>query len=421
MRVRAEPDTPAVVAWLTAHADEIAPVVAPDPSRSPVVVFDFSVGSTDWSTAALSTPMLAADVLTERMRAAGAEVGVGRYDEARLVYSGAQFRTTGGPPRTIHIGMDLFQPAGAPLFAPLDGVVHSFADNDLPLDYGPTIILEHRPAGVPAVLHALRPPQRRFARRARRRTDDPKGRALRRARRARRERRLGARTSTSSSSPTSSGSAATSPASARQASGRVWKSLCPDPNLLLRIPADAFPTPEPDRDAILDARRERLGPSLSVSYRQPLHIVRGAGTYLYDADGMAYLDCVNNVCHVGHAHPRVVAAAAEQMAVLNTNTRYLHPTIVAYAERLTALLPDPLSVCFFVNSGSEANDLALRLARTHTAAQRRRRARRRVPRPHRRAHRRESVQARRPRRLGRPAPRPRRPDARRVSRAAPGT
>src|SRR5437763_3128789 len=88
--------------------------------------------------------------------------------------------------------------------------------------------------------------------------------------------------------------------------------------------------------------------------------------YLYDEDGRAYLDVVNNVSHVGHCHPRVVRVGQEQMAVLNTNTRYLHENLVRYASRLCATLPEPLSVCFFVCSGSEANELALRLARTHT-------------------------------------------------------
>src|SRR5262249_25622857 len=85
--------------------------------------------------------------------------------------------------------------------------------------------------------------------------------------------------------------------------------------------------------------------------------------------GGHYLAGGNNVAHVGHGHPRVVAAAARQMAVLNTNTRYLHDAILRYAERLAATLPEPLGVCFFVCSGSEANELALRLARAHTHAQ----------------------------------------------------
>jgi len=117
----------------------------------------------------------------------------------------------------------------------------------------------------------------------------------------------------------------------------------------------------------IEARRERhVGPSLSLAYRHPLVIVRGRGAYLFDETGRAYLDCVNNVCHVGHCHPRVVQAAARQMAELNTNTRYLHEHLARYAERLAALLPDPLSVCYLVNSGSEANELALRLARAYT-------------------------------------------------------
>ena len=120
------------------------------------------------------------------------------------------------------------------------------------------------------------------------------------------------------------------------------------------------------KDEILRIRREHIGRSLSISYRNPLKIVRGSMQYLYDDEGRAYLDAVNNVSHVGHCHPRVVRAGQEQMAVLNTNSRYLHDDLARYAERLCAMLPDPLSVCFFVCSGSEANELALRLARTHT-------------------------------------------------------
>lgn len=117
---------------------------------------------------------------------------------------------------------------------------------------------------------------------------------------------------------------------------------------------------------LLDLRRRYLNPTLSVSYREPLKIVRGEGVWLYDQHGQGYLDMVNNVCHVGHCHPRVVAAGQAQMALLNTNTRYLHDNIVEYAMRLVATLPPPLSVVFLTNSGTEANDLALRLARAHT-------------------------------------------------------
>jgi 4-aminobutyrate aminotransferase-like enzyme len=120
------------------------------------------------------------------------------------------------------------------------------------------------------------------------------------------------------------------------------------------------------RNKIRKDRETYLGKSLSISYNNPLKIDRGSMQYLFDDTGRTYLDCVNNVCHVGHCHPRIVRAAQKQIAVLNTNTRYLHENIVEYAKRLSATMPDPLNVCYFVNSGSEANELAIRLANTHT-------------------------------------------------------
>ena len=145
----------------------------------------------------------------------------------------------------------------------------------------------------------------------------------------------------------------------------VYTALSPNPNQILRLPFKIEPPEKPAAD-LLERRRATLNPALSLSYQNPLFIERAHLHYLYDESGQRYLDCVNNVPHVGHNHPRVVAAAQEQMAILNTNTRYLHETIVAYAEALTATLPEPLSVCFFVNSGSEANELALRLAKAYT-------------------------------------------------------
>jgi 4-aminobutyrate aminotransferase-like enzyme/Ser/Thr protein kinase RdoA (MazF antagonist) len=121
-----------------------------------------------------------------------------------------------------------------------------------------------------------------------------------------------------------------------------------------------------DKAQMLVRRRMSIGTNVRLGYRDPVNIVRGSMQYLYDETGRRYLDAYNNVPHVGHCHPRVVQAAIDQMRVLNTNTRYLHDGMIRYAERLAATLPDPLSVCFFVNSGSEANELALRLARAHT-------------------------------------------------------
>ncbi len=121
-----------------------------------------------------------------------------------------------------------------------------------------------------------------------------------------------------------------------------------------------------NKNSIQSLREKHLGPSFSVSYRDPLHILRGEGQYLYEANGRQYLDAVNNIQHVGHCHPKVVEAAQKQYEKLNTNTRYLDETIVNYAKDLTATLPEGLDVCFFTNSGSEANDLALRMARHYT-------------------------------------------------------
>jgi 4-aminobutyrate aminotransferase-like enzyme len=119
---------------------------------------------------------------------------------------------------------------------------------------------------------------------------------------------------------------------------------------------------------LIEARRRLLGHNLSIAYEKPLHIVRGSMQYLYDEEGRRYLDAYNNVAHVGHCHPKVVAAGQQQMELLNTNTRYLSDQILDYADKLIATLPGQLSICFFVNSGSEANELAIRLARAHTKA-----------------------------------------------------
>ncbi len=120
------------------------------------------------------------------------------------------------------------------------------------------------------------------------------------------------------------------------------------------------------REQLAEQRKARFSGALSLSFRTPVKFIRGRGSFLFDERGWPYLDLYNNVCHVGHCHPRVVAAGQRQMAGLNTNTRYLYDELVTYADRLCATLPPSLDHCFFLNSGSEANELALRLARTHT-------------------------------------------------------
>lgn len=132
-------------------------------------------------------------------------------------------------------------------------------------------------------------------------------------------------------------------------------------------PAAAGSLPAAER-ALIERRQRVLGTAYRLFYDNPLHIVRGEGVWLYDAAGERYLDAYNNVASVGHSHPRVVAAIAEQAAMLNTHTRYLHDGVVEYAERLVATFPSALSQAMFTCTGSEANDLALRIARSHTGA-----------------------------------------------------
>jgi 4-aminobutyrate aminotransferase-like enzyme len=121
--------------------------------------------------------------------------------------------------------------------------------------------------------------------------------------------------------------------------------------------------------AALIERRERiLGRAYRLFYEKPLHIVKGEGVWLTDVNGRRYLDAYNNVCHVGHCHPYVVEAICKQSATLNTHTRYLHETILDYAEMLTVKFPSGLDVAMFSCTGTEANELALRIARAHSGA-----------------------------------------------------
>jgi 4-aminobutyrate aminotransferase-like enzyme len=148
----------------------------------------------------------------------------------------------------------------------------------------------------------------------------------------------------------------------------IYGALFPNPACLLNLD-DALVDGRPRTTAdLLAGRKARFADNLKLSYRKPITMVRGWKHYLFDQDGRCYLDAYNNVPHVGHCHPRLVAVAEKQMRRLNTNTRYLNPAQTDYAEALSATLPDGLDVCFFLNSASEANELALRLARAHTGA-----------------------------------------------------
>ncbi|QRY81908.1 aminotransferase class III-fold pyridoxal phosphate-dependent enzyme [Pseudomonas sp. PDNC002] len=129
--------------------------------------------------------------------------------------------------------------------------------------------------------------------------------------------------------------------------------------------ADAERLSEQER-RLIERRARLLGPAYRLFYERPLHTVRGEGVWLYDNQGNRYLDAYNNVASIGHCHPRVVQAIASQAAVLNTHTRYLQEGILDYAEDLLATFPAGLDQVMFTCTGSEANDLALRIARQYT-------------------------------------------------------
>ncbi|MCC8360615.1 aminotransferase class III-fold pyridoxal phosphate-dependent enzyme [Salinimicrobium sediminilitoris] len=144
----------------------------------------------------------------------------------------------------------------------------------------------------------------------------------------------------------------------------TFQELYPDPALLfedLRVLDNPV-----DITSKIMFRKKHLGKSLSLSYKQPLEMLRGEGVFLIDHTGRRYMDLVNNVAHVGHEHPNVVKAGQAQMAMLNTNSRYLHDNILELSENLLSTFPVELSVVHFVNSGSEANELAIRMAKAYT-------------------------------------------------------
>ena len=120
------------------------------------------------------------------------------------------------------------------------------------------------------------------------------------------------------------------------------------------------------KNDLIDRRQAVLGPNVPTFYEEPIHLIKGEGVWVWDKDGQRYLDCYNNVPHVGHCHPHVVEAISVQAQKLNTHTRYLHEGIVDYGERLTAKFQTDLNQIIMVCSGSEANDIALRMAQAAT-------------------------------------------------------
>lgn len=270
-------------------------------------------------------------------------VAVGRWGEARLVGAGLPSPSA---PASLHLGADLFVEAGTPVLAPFEARV-------VGVD-GAAIELESlAPQRAPIIRLAGLEPSVRLG--------DEVGRGA----------ELGlVRSGPDDDAPlpphlhvqlaVAPGMPPAGDAGLRDA----WLVLCPDPSPLIGIDvaAPAPPTAREQRE-----RRDRhVARPQALYYREPTEIVRGWQQYLYDADGRPFLDMVNNVAGIGHSHPAIVEAATRQLHLLNTNSRFLYDAMAEYAEALAEVLPPHLDTIFFVNSGSEAVDLAVSLARTAT-------------------------------------------------------
>ena len=290
----------------------------------------------------------------------------GGYLEPRNLYTSAEYDTVGNygkKSRTIHIGIDFWLPKNTPVHALLDGEV-VIAENDIgDKEYGGLLVLKHQQKdfcfytlyGHNTAKSVLK---------------HPIGSTLKK----------GEQIAVLASYPENGNWAphlhfqvmlsllhykTDFPGVGYYNEIEVWKSICPNPNLLFKM--NGFKENLiPVSDEIIAYRKQHLGKGMSVQYKTPLHIVKGANQYLIDAVGRKYLDTVNNVAHVGHENFKVVKAGQHQMALLNTNTRYLHENITNLTKELLETLPKELSVLHFVNSGSEANELAIRMIKACT-------------------------------------------------------
>jgi len=294
------------------------------------------------------------------------QIIAGGYLEPRALYGTEAYDRMGNngkESRTVHLGIDFWLPQGTPVHAPFDGEVVTAVNDAGDKEYGGLIILKHQAGdlqfftlyGHQTVESAL------------------KHRPGDRIKKGERVGVIGDYPENGNWAPHLHFQLMLSllnyvddfPGVAYPNELDLWKSICPDPNLLF-AQTGLISEPGEEQSETTSYRKKHLGKSLSLSYEEPLLMVRGDGAYLIDHLGRRYLDTVNNVAHVGHEHPRVVRAGQQQMAVLNTNTRYLHDNINAFARELLSTFPEELSVVHLVNSGSEANELALRMAQACT-------------------------------------------------------
>ena len=295
-------------------------------------------------------------------------VRLGFYSEPRLIYTDQAFRNgeyKASNRRTVHLGIDVFAPAKTPICAPLDSVVCIVKDLPTHLDYGGMVILQHAiPTGEhfyslyghlnPDVCSTLQAGQKIAAGQ----TFATLGTAEQNGGWAP---HLHLQLAMSIDGLESDWSGVADPDELP-----FWNAMCPNPAALLNLADEEIAYKPIDEQMLLTQRYEDFATNLTLSYAKPVMFLRGWKQHLFDQWGRPYLDVYNNVPHVGHAHPKIQSVVSEQLKRLNTNTRYLNPAQSAFAKALKKKLPAELSVCYFVNSGSEANELALRLSRATT-------------------------------------------------------
>ena len=356
-----------VMDWLHSERGNFAPLMGTDLKDAPMG--SLSVENSTWPQNPFHMPLQEAARVGEEFEDGG-KIWLGYYHEPRLIYTEPAFRK--GPHkasnrRTVHLAVDAFAPAGTPMFAPLAGEVFVVENRTGHLDYGGVIILRHEtPAGDPFyTLYGHLDPE--CCERLAQGDQIEKGAQFC---------RLGDASMNGGWAPhvhfqlalTTQGIEADWPGVGDPDEMYMWRAICPNPAALLNLPDEKCRYQPTNKDTIRKGRQDHFGDNLSLTYSDPVMLLRGWKHHLFDEWGRPYLDAYNNVPHVGHAHPRIQAVAADQLKRMNSNTRYLHPAQTAFADKILSKLPDHLEVCFFVNSGSEANELALRLARAHTGA-----------------------------------------------------
>lgn len=357
-----------------ASLDWIAnPNVAPKPlfkaSLASAPVLDLSITGAHATDNPVSPELAEVAQAVEALAPAGKPV-LGRYREPRLIY-GAPFylSTTHGASerRTIHIALDVFLPEGTEVHAPYDATVLSAEVCDAEFDYGGLIVLAHEPeAGIR--FYTLYGHLQHESARVLEPGDIIKaGEAFA---------RLGPPAENGGWPPHIHFQISTTEAPGSQWPGVVdvndldyWVRRFPDPSRLAGLADDRAVTPAIDDGTLRERRAAHAPGNLRLSYGDdPVTIVRGWRALLFDDTGRTYLDAYNNVPHVGHSHPHVRSSVDRQMRWVNTNTRYLQPIHSEYCEALLEHFPEPLNRVFLVCSGSEANELAVRLARAATGA-----------------------------------------------------